>query len=252
MRASLPARDGPRYNRDVTDTARSRLIVALDVPDAAAAVASAERLAGKVGMFKVGLQLFVAEGPSVVRTLRERFPDTDVFLDLKLHDIPNTMRGAIASARRLGARFITVHAGSGVEHLRACVEEAGDALGVLAVTVLTSQDDQACKEAGHTRTAAELVELRAKCAAEAGCAGLVCSGQELARVTAAAPSLFKVVPGIRPAGSAVGDQKRVMTPAMAIESGATHLVVGRPIMKADDPTGSATAIVDEIAGALTR
>ena len=234
----------------MTDTARSRLIVALDVPDAAAAVASAEGLAGKVGMFKVGLQLFVAEGPSVVRTLRERFPDTDVFLDLKLHDIPNTMRGAIKSARRLGARFITVHAGSGVEHLRACVEEAGDELEILAVTVLTSQDEQACKEAGHTRTAAELVELRAKCAAEAGCAGIVCSGQELARVNATAPSLFKVVPGIRPAGSTVGDQKRVMTPAMAIEAGATHLVVGRPIMKADDPAASADAIVREIAGAL--
>ena len=230
--------------------ARSRLIVALDVPDAATALASAERLSGSVGMFKVGLQLFVAEGPSVVRTLRERFPDVDVFLDLKLHDIPNTMQGAIASAKRLGARFITVHAGSGVAHLKACVEEAGDDLGVLAVTVLTSQDEQACREAGHTRTAAELVELRAKCAAEAGCAGLVCSGQELERVTAVAPDLFKVVPGIRPAGADVGDQKRVMTPARAIGQGATHLVVGRPIMQADDPAAAAKAIVQEIAGAL--
>lgn len=239
-----------RYNRRVNDTARSRLIVALDVPDAATAVASAQRLAGSVGMFKVGLQLFVAEGPSVVRTLRERFPDVDVFLDLKIHDIPNTMRGAIASARRLGARFVTVHAGSGVEHLKACVEEAGDDLGILAVTVLTSQDEQACAEAGHTRTAAELVEMRARCAAEAGCAGLVCSGQELERVNVAAPQLFKVVPGIRPAGSAVGDQKRVMTPEMAIRSGATHLVVGRPVMKAEDPAAAAGAIVEEIAGAL--
>lgn len=229
--------------------ARSRLIVALDVPDAATAVASAERLAGTVGLFKVGLQLFVAEGPTVVRTLRERFPDVDVFLDLKLHDIPNTMQGAIASAKRLGARFITVHAGSGVAHLKACVDEAGDDLGVLAVTVLTSQDEQACKEAGHTRTAGELVELRAKCAAEAGCAGIVCSGQELERVNAVAPNLFKVVPGIRPAGSAVGDQKRVMTPAMATQAGATHLVVGRPIMKAEDPAAAAKAIVTEIAGA---
>ena len=229
--------------------ARSRLIVALDVPDAATAVASAERLAGTVGLFKVGLQLFVAEGPTVVRTLRERFPEVDVFLDLKLHDIPNTMQGAIASAKRLGARFITVHAGSGVAHLKACVDEAGDDLGVLAVTVLTSQDEQACKEAGHTRTAGELVELRAKCAAEAGCAGIVCSGQELERVNAVAPNLFKVVPGIRPAGSAVGDQKRVMTPAMAIQAGATHLVVGRPIMKAEDPAAAAKAIVTEIAAA---
>lgn len=234
----------------MSDTARSRLIVALDVPDAATAIASAERLQGSVGLFKVGLQLFVAEGPSVVRTLRERFPDVDVFLDLKIHDIPNTMRGAIASARSLGARFVTVHAGSGVDHLKACVEEAGDDLGILAVTVLTSQDEAACKEAGHTRSAADLVEMRAGCAAQAGCAGLVCSGQELERVCAAAPDLFKVVPGIRPAGSAVGDQKRVMTPAMAIERGATHLVVGRPIMKADDPAAAANEIVDEIAGAL--
>lgn len=234
----------------MTDSPRSRLIVALDVPNAATAIASAERLAGSVGMFKVGLQLFIAEGPSVVRTLRDRFPDVDVFLDLKIHDIPNTMRGAIASARSLGARFVTVHAGSGVDHLKACVEEAGDDLGILAVTVLTSQDEQACKEAGHTRTAAELVEMRARCAAEAGCAGLVCSGQELERVRVAAPDLFKVVPGIRPAGAAVGDQKRVMTPAMAIERGATHLVVGRPIMKAEDPAAAATSIVDEIAGIL--
>ncbi|MEM6289737.1 MAG: orotidine-5'-phosphate decarboxylase [Myxococcota bacterium] len=234
----------------MNDDARSRLIVALDVPDAAAALASAERLAGHVGMFKVGLQLFVAEGPTVVRTLRERFPEVDIFLDLKLHDIPNTMRGAIASARTLGCRFITVHAGSGVAHLRACVEEAGDELGILAVTVLTSQDEQACKEAGHTRTAAELVELRARCAAEAGCAGIVCSGQELPRVQAVAPALFKAVPGIRPAGASVGDQKRVMTPTLAISEGATHLVVGRPIMKADDPVASADGIVAEIAAAL--
>lgn len=246
----MPAEDGARYNRAVNDDARSRLIVALDVPDAAAALASAERLAGHVGMFKVGLQLFVAEGPTVVRTLRERFPEVDIFLDLKLHDIPNTMRGAIASARTLGCRFITVHAGSGVAHLRACVEEAGDELGILAVTVLTSQDEQACKEAGHTRTAAELVELRARCAAEAGCAGIVCSGQELPRVQAVAPALFKAVPGIRPAGASVGDQKRVMTPTLAISEGATHLVVGRPIMKADDPVASADGIVAEIAAAL--
>lgn len=229
--------------------ARSRLIVALDVPDRDAALALAGRLAGHVGMLKIGLQLFVAEGPAIVREIRERHPTLDVFLDLKLHDIPNTMAGAIRSARSLGARFITVHAGSGVAHLRACVEEAGDALGVLAVTVLTSQDEQACREAGHTRTPAELVEIRAAAAAEAGCAGLVCSGQELARVAAVAPALFKVVPGIRPAGAAVGDQKRVMTPAEAIAAGATHLVLGRPIRNADDPPAAADAIVAEIASA---
>lgn len=232
-----------------TDTAKSRLIVAIDVPTADAAMALAGRVAGHVGMLKIGLQLFVAEGPSVVHRIRERHSDLDIFLDLKLHDIPNTMRGAIASARALGVRFITVHAGSGVAHLRACVEEAQGELGVLAVTVLTSQDEAACREAGHTRSAPELVTMRAACATEAGCAGVVCSGQELLGVRQAAPDLFRVVPGIRPAGSEVGDQKRVMTPARAIEAGATHLVVGRPITKAEDPAQAADAIVAQIASA---
>lgn len=230
--------------------ARERLIAALDVSTEAEALALAGRLAGHVGMLKIGLQLFVAEGPSVVRQIRKAHPELEIFLDLKLHDIPNTMRGAIDSAKNLGVRFITVHAGSGVEHLRACVEEAGDSMGILAVTVLTSQDLQACQEAGHTRTPAELVVKRAACAREAGCAGIVCSGQELQGVVEVAPDLFRVVPGIRPAGSDVGDQKRVMTPARAIADGATHLVVGRPIRKADDPAAAADAIVGEIAAAL--
>ncbi|MEX1366453.1 MAG: orotidine-5'-phosphate decarboxylase [Nannocystaceae bacterium] len=230
--------------------ARDRLIVALDVPSQAEALALAGRLAGHVGMLKIGLQLFVAEGPAVVAAIREAHPELAIFLDLKLHDIPNTMQGAIRSARTLGVRFITVHAGSGVEHLRACVEEAGDSMGILAVTVLTSQDARACEEAGHTRSPAELVVRRAECARQAGCAGIVCSGQELAGVVEAAPSLYRVVPGIRPAGSDAGDQKRVMTPASAITDGATHLVVGRPIRSAEDPAAAADAIVAEIATAL--
>jgi orotidine-5'-phosphate decarboxylase len=235
---------------DALDSARSRLIVALDVPDRAAASALAAQLAGHVGMLKIGLELFVAEGPAIVRELRERHPELEIFLDLKLHDIPNTMVGAIRSVRGLGVRFVTVHAGSGVAHLRACVDAAGPATGILAVTVLTSQDEQACREAGHTRSPAELVEFRARVAQEAGCAGLVCSGQELEAVAVAAPRLFKVIPGIRPAGSDVGDQKRVMTPALAIAAGATHLVVGRPIYTAEHPPAAADAIVAEIATAL--
>lgn len=235
---------------EVLASARSRLIVALDVPDRAAALALADQLAGHIGMLKIGLELFVAEGPAIVRELRARHPQLDVFLDLKLHDIPNTMAGAIRSARTYGVRFITVHAGSGIDHLRACVDAAGDATGILAVTVLTSQDERACKEAGHTRSPAELVAIRAEAAAAAGCAGLVCSGEELDAVVRVAPSLFKVVPGIRPAGAEVGDQKRVMTPARAITAGATHLVVGRPIHAAEHPPAAADAIVAEIAGAL--
>lgn len=234
---------------DDLDRARARLIVALDVPDRGQAIVLADRLAGHVGMLKIGLELFVAEGPAIVRELRERHPELGLFLDLKLHDIPNTMAGAIRSASSLGARFVTVHAGSGIDHLRACVSEAGDATGILAVTVLTSQDAHACREAGHTRTPAELVEIRAAAAAEAGCAGLVCSGEELEAVSKVAPKLVRIVPGIRPAGGEIGDQKRVMTPANAIVAGATHLVVGRPIRTANDPAAAADAIVAQIAHA---
>ncbi|MGB1277556.1 MAG: orotidine-5'-phosphate decarboxylase [Nannocystaceae bacterium] len=229
--------------------ARKRLIVALDVPDAATAHRAAQTLNGHVGMLKIGLQLFVAEGPAVVRSLRQAFPELDIFLDLKLHDIPNTMRGAIRSARELDVRLLTVHAGSGIDHLRACVEEAGEGMGILAVTVLTSQDADACQQAGHTRTAAELVAMRTSCAHEAGCAGVVCSGAELGRVHEVAPNLLHVVPGIRPAGSATDDQRRVMTPAQAMNAHATHLVVGRPIMRAPDPAAAADAIVAQMAGA---
>jgi len=231
------------------ETARRRLIVAVDVPDSVAAMQLAGRLAGHVGMLKIGLELFVAEGPPVVRQIRERHPELEIFLDLKLHDIPNTMRGAIRSAREMGVRFLTVHAGSGVEHLRACVEEAGDALEILAVTVLTSQDGQACREAGHTRDPSELVTMRTVCAREAGCAGVVCSGLEVPSVVGVAPGLQRIVPGIRPASADAGDQKRVMTPGDAISAGATHLVVGRPIRQADDPAAAADAIVEAIAGA---
>jgi len=226
--------------------ALARLIVALDVPHTAAAVDMARRLSGHVGMFKIGLELFVAEGPPIVHRIRELAPDVEIFLDLKLHDIPNTMRGAIRSARSYGVRFVTVHAGSGTAHLQACVEEAGDALGILAVTVLTSQDEVACRQAGHTRALEELVEMRAVCAREAGCAGVVCSGRELARVRAVAPKLARVVPGIRPAGADVGDQQRVMTPAKAIAEGASYIVVGRPILQAEDPAAAADAIVREL------
>ncbi|RMG97937.1 MAG: orotidine-5'-phosphate decarboxylase [Deltaproteobacteria bacterium] len=229
---------------------KDRIIVALDVPTADEALACAARLDGHVGLVKVGLELFVSEGPSVVRALAERHPDLEIFLDLKLHDIPNTMRGAVRAARGLGVRFLTVHAGAGTDHLRACVEEAGGALGILAVTVLTSQDARACAEAGATRTIEELVTMRARCAAAAGCAGVVCSGKELAVVRAAAPGLATVVPGIRPAGANVDDQKRVMTPGRAVRNGADYLVVGRPIRNAPDPAAAADAIAAEIDAAL--
>ena len=231
------------------EAARERLIVALDVTDLPRALSAAESLADHVGMLKIGLELFVGEGPKVVREIRERHPTLGIFLDLKLHDIPNTMAGAIRSARSSGANLITVHAGSGVDHLRACVDAAEDALGILAVTVLTSQDANACKEAGHSRSTEELVAMRAICAREAGCRGVVSSAHEVSKVASVAPGLMLITPGIRPAGSATGDQKRVMTPAEAIAAGSTHLVIGRPIMKAPDPAAAADAIVREIAEA---
>jgi len=230
--------------------ARARLIVALDLPDGDAALAAAARLRGHIGLIKVGLELFVAEGPAVVRRLRAACPELPIFLDLKLHDIPNTMRGAVRAACRLDVRFLTVHAGSGAAHLRACVDEAAGGLGILAVTVLTSQDLAACREAGHTRSPAELVEIRAAAAAAAGCEGLVCSGEELDRVRAVAPALAPVIPGVRPAAAELGDQRRVITPAQAIARGAAYLVVGRPILSAPDPVAAADAIVAEIAAAL--
>ena len=231
--------------------ARDRLIVALDVPGPDIALAMAARLEGHVGMLKIGLELFVAGGPAVVRSVRERHPELEIFLDLKLHDIPNTMRGAIRSVRTMGCRFLTVHAGSGIDHLRACVDEAGDALEILAVTVLTSQDEAACREAGHTRPTSEIVQMRAAAAQSAGCAGIVCSGLELGRLVEATTRMHRVVPGIRPAGAASQDQARVMTPAEAIRAGATHLVVGRPILAAQDPAAAADAIVREMNEALS-
>ncbi len=231
------------------DRPHGRIIAALDVPSAEQALALARRLAGHVGLVKVGLELFVAEGPSVVAALRQRHPDLGIFLDLKLHDIPNTMGAAVRAARRLGAAFLTVHAAAGVAHLRACVEAADGALGILAVTVLTSQDARALAEAGATRTVEELVAMRAECAARAGCAGIVCSGRELAAVRRAAPGLATVVPGIRPAGAGADDQVRVMTPGRAVRAGADYLVVGRPIRTAPDPAAAADAIAAEVAAA---
>ena len=231
------------------------IALALDAPDLDTACRWANAVNGVFSHVKVGLETYLRDGALGVAEIRAAAPDCALFLDLKLHDIPNTMRGAIRSAGGLGARFITVHAGSGVEHLRACVEQARESgaasnLGVLAVTVLTSQDQRACEEAGHTRSPAELVKIRAQAAAAAGCTGLVCSGEELEAITPLTPGLFRVVPGIRPAGADAGDQKRVMTPARAIAAGATHLVVGRPIHQAADPAAAADAIVAEIASAL--
>ena len=227
--------------------ARERLILALDVPSVAVAERMVDRLGDTVGFFKIGYQLAYAGGlpfaETLVRTGRK------VFLDLKLHDIGNTVAKGVESIARLGATFLTVHAYP--QTMKAAVEARGDGgLRILAVTVLTSYDDADLAAAGYDFTVGELVQERAAQAHDIGVDGLVCSPEEAASLRRiVGPSMALVTPGIRPAGADMGDQKRVMTPARAIAAGADYLVVGRPILEATDPRAAASAIVAEIAAA---
>ncbi len=227
---------------------KPRAIVALDVPDLARAQALTARLGAACDFVKVGLELFAAEGPPVVRAMRAE--DREVFLDLKLHDIPNTVRGAARSAAATGATMLTVHASGGRAMLEAAVEGAGANCRVLAVTVLTSLD-AASLGAAWGRTVADLsaeVVRLAGIAAEAGAHGVVCSGAEAAAVKAAfGEELAILVPGIRRAGGAAHDQARVVTPAAAVKAGASYLVLGRAVSEAADPSAELKAIVAELA-----
>jgi orotidine-5'-phosphate decarboxylase len=227
---------------------RDRLIVALDLPDIAAAEAMVARLGDSVSFYKIGYQLAYAGGLSLVR------PFTDagkkIFVDLKLHDIGNTVARGVESIAGLGATFLTVHAYP--QTMKAAVEaRAGSDLKILAVTVLTSYDDADLHAAGYRLGVSELVETRARQAQELGIDGLVCSPEEAASLRRIVGDRMQLVtPGIRPAGAAVGDQKRIMTPGRAIAAGADYLVVGRPVMEAADPKAAADAIVAEIVQAL--
>jgi orotidine-5'-phosphate decarboxylase len=233
----------------IREAGKNRLILALDVPAIAEGRALLERLAGRIGMVKIGLELFTAEGPAAVRAVRGM--GHEVFLDLKLHDIPNTVAGAVRSARALDARMLTVHAAGGAEMLRRAVAEAGGDLAILGVTVLTSLGPEDLEPASILGPPAEAVRRRALLAASCGCGGVVCSPREAAEVRAAVGQEVQlVIPGIRPAGAALGDQKRAATPTAAIRDGADYLVVGRPISAADDPAAAADAIADEIGAAL--
>lgn len=229
-----------------------RLIFAMDVDSASMARRLADALSGQVGMFKVGLELFLSsalEGSDLVGELGRRAP---IFLDLKLHDIPVTVRRALrTAASKEGIRYVTVHTSEGPEALRTYVEEAAP-IGALGVTVLTSVSPDDLPTLGYSVSMQELVLRRARWAARSGCAGVVCSGHEAHMVReVVGGSLAIVTPGIRPAweGMDAHDQQRVMTPARAIEAGADYLVVGRPIRDADDPAGAAKRIVEEIAKA---
>jgi orotidine-5'-phosphate decarboxylase len=237
---------------DPLEEARKRLIVALDVPDAASAAALAERLEDNCHWFKVGLELFVAAGPAVLEPLLRR--GHSVFLDLKFHDIPNTVAGAVRSAAALGVRMMTVHAAGGPAMLsaaRAARDGLADPPELLAVTVLTSMDAAQLSAIGLNRPPAGQVEALARMGLAAGMRGFVCSPQEVASLRAlAGPQGVLVIPGIRPAGAAIGDQKRIATPAEALRLGASYLVVGRPITQAPDPAQAAEAILEEMAQAL--
>lgn len=230
---------------------RDRLVVALDVPAAAEALALARALGPSAGVLKVGSQLFTAAGPDLVRALLAE--GHRVFLDLKLHDIPNTVAGAVASASGLGVHLLTLHALGGKAMLEAAVAARREPTTLLAVTVLTSQDEGSLAEVGVAGPVPEAVGRLAHLARQAEVGGLVCSPHEVALVRrAGGAEMLLVTPGIRPAGSERGDQARAATPAAALAAGADYLVVGRPITAARDPAAAAAAIVAEMATALAE
>src|ERR1700676_1204372 len=227
---------------------RDRLIVALDLPSVAKAEAIIARLGDSVTFYKIGYQLAFAGGLPLVGQLVDG--GKKVCVDLKLHDIGNTVARGVESVAKLGATFLTVHAYP--QTMKAAVEaRAGSSLKILAVTVLTSYDDGALHAAGYRLGVSDLVEARAQQAQVLGVDGIVCSPEEAASLRKiVGHQISLVTPGIRPAGAATGDQKRIMTPARAIAAGADYLVVGRPITEAADPKAMADAIVAEIAQAV--
>lgn len=236
--------------------AAEHVIVAFDCTEQRAGEL-ADELAGELAWAKVGMELFYASDGRVVRALKER--GLKVFLDLKLHDIPNTVRCAARELARLGADMVTIHACGGPAMVAAAREGLGEgaaqagvpAPSLLAVTVLTSMDQQALAAVGVERPVGEQAALLASMARANGADGVVCSALEAASMRELlGEGALVVTPGIRPAGASVGDQARVATPASAIKAGSTHLVVGRPVTKAQDPRSALAAIVDEVAQAL--
>jgi orotidine-5'-phosphate decarboxylase len=224
---------------------RERLIVALDVSNAAEAQRLVQRVGDAAGIYKVGLQLFTAEGPSLVRDLVHS--GKRIFLDLKLHDIPNTVAHAVKSAVELGVHMLTVHASGGAAMLHAATEAAAGRINILGVTVLTSLNDEDMQEIGISGRVSDQVLRMASLAQSAGCQGIVTSPREALMVRKALGEGFAIVtPGIRPAGAETNDQQRIATPAQAIGNGASHIVVGRPITHAADPAQAAQAIIAEM------
>jgi orotidine-5'-phosphate decarboxylase len=230
-----------------------RVILALDVPTLQEAIALAKKTAGALAAAKIGSQLFTAEGPAAVRAMHDL--GLRVFLDLKFHDIPNTVAGAVAAARDLGVWMLNVHGSGGPAMLQAAARAAGGAAGqrplVIAVTVLTSHTEAELQATlGTSRTLAAQVEHLAREAQRAGLDGVVASPHEIALIRkACGPEFVIVTPGVRPAGADVQDQRRVMTPGEAIRAGADYVVVGRPISAAPDPADAARHIAEECTAA---
>ena len=222
-------------------------IVALDYATADDALRLVDTLSDRCRFYKVGSELFTAAGPAIVHRVRDA--GADVFLDLKFHDIPNTVRGAARSAAKLGVRLLTVHAGGGLEMLRAAKDGAGDDVGVLAVTVLTSFDDTSLSRAAGRvgLTASEEAVRLAGVAAESGVHGIVCAGTDVPTVREKfGDRLALLVPGIRLSGGAAHDQRRVVTPAEAARMGVTYIVVGRAVTAASDPRAAMAAVLDNL------
>jgi orotidine-5'-phosphate decarboxylase len=227
------------------ESVRERLIVALDVSTAREARELVQRIGDAAGYYKVGLQLFTAEGPDFVRDLVSS--GRKVFLDLKLHDIPNTVAHATTHARELGASLLTVHTSGGTAMLRAAVESAGDQMRLLAVTILTSMNDEDVQEIGMAGRVLDQALRLASLARAAGIRGVVSSPREAAQLRKSLGEGFAIVtPGVRPRGADTNDQQRVATPGEAVAAGASHVVVGRPITHAADPVRAAAAILSEI------
>jgi orotidine-5'-phosphate decarboxylase len=226
---------------------RDRVIVALDVPDVARARDVVSQLGDTASFYKVGYELAFVGGLDFARALAAS--GKKVFLDLKLHDIPNTIEKGVGQIASMGMTFLTVHAYP--QTLQAAAKAAaGSSLGVLGVSVMTSMDDGDLARAGYGMGVQDLISRRARQIQEAGCRGIICSATDIATVRASVGSALSIVtPGIRPAGSALGDQKRVMTPGEAIRAGVDAMVIGRPITGASDPQAAMRAILDDIASA---
>ena len=233
------------------EQAREKIIFALDVDKLSEIDRWAELLAGKVGMFKVGKELFTTAGPAAVEAVKRR--GGEVFLDLKYHDIPNTVAQAMLAAGRLGVKLANLHALGGPEMMEKAASEVrkqftdAERPRLLAVTILTSSTQDTLKAVGIEQPVEQMVVRLAKLAKESGMDGVVASPLEIRAIRAACgPDFLIVTPGVRPTFAAVDDQKRVMTPAEAVKAGADYLVIGRPIAKAADPVQAADLIVDEI------